>query len=78
MPELQDSPSLRERIIAESQQYLTGEPEEGEFTIEQYMEWNGIDSNASYRALNRMEDDGKITKRKGKVNGASCSIYKES
>jgi len=79
MPELQDSPNLRERIIAESKQYVPAEPSEDEFTRDQFMDWCNIENkDTAYRKLDRMIRDGKITKRKGKVNGSGCNLYKET
>ena len=73
-----DISDLQKRIMAESKQYLTGEPREDEFTVDDYMVWNNIkDRNVAYRALKAMELDGKITKRKGSAFGASCNVYRE-
>ena len=76
MPELEDHPTLQERIRKESAKYLTHPPEDGEFTRTQYMKWNGIeDKNTAYKALQEMEEDGIIYKRKGKLEGASVNVY---
>ena len=71
-----DISDLRERIIAESQQYLTPPAREDEFTIFDFMEWNEIDREAARKVLIAMEKDAKVSKRKGKINGASCNVYK--
>ena len=74
-----DISDLRERIVAESKQYLRAEPQEDEFTADDYMVWNNIKNrNVAYRALEAMELDGKITKRKGSAFGASCNVYREN
>ena len=75
MPELTDHQTLRDRIRAESQQYLSTEPREGEFTTSDYKEWLGVDNNTAYRVLQQMVKDGKLTKRNGKQNGANCNVY---
>jgi len=76
--ELTDKPDLKQRIIEESKRYLSSEPNENEWTVDQFMRWNNIkDRNVAYRALKAMELDGKITKRKGSAYGASCNVYKE-
>ena len=72
-----DISDLRERITAESQQYLSLPPGEDEFTVYHLMEWHGIEINSAGRVLKKMMADGKVTKRKGKYNGGSCNIYKE-
>jgi len=76
MPELKDSSDLKERIVAESQQYTKQTPGEDEFTIFDFMEWNEIERDPARRALIAMEKDAKVSKRKGKINGASCNVYK--
>jgi len=72
-----DISDLKERIIAESRQYLRLPPGEDEFTIFDFMEWNEIERDPARRALIAMEKDAKVSKRKGKINGGSCNVYKE-
>jgi hypothetical protein len=76
MPELTDSESLRERIVADSKKYLTAGPQADEFTIADFMRWNQTtDRDAVRRALVEMEEDGLIYKRKGRMDGSSINVY---
>lgn len=73
---LEDSPSLQDRIRKESQRYITAEPSPDEFTVQDFIDGNDLkDRNVAIRALQRMEADGKIYKRKGRLNGSSCNVY---
>ena len=71
-----DISDLKERIIAESQQYIKQTPGEDEFTIYDFMEWHDIEINSARLALKKMMAAGKVSMRKGKVNGGSCNVYK--
>ena len=76
MPELTDSNRLQQRILEESKKYVATSPSENEFTRNRFMELNNIDNkDRAYDILAKMEKDGLIYKRKGRLNGSSCNVY---
>ena len=67
MPLLTDSNDLKKRILEESKGYVVLPPQEGEFTIQDFID--AYDEEISlYKAklaLDEMEKDGKVCKRDG-------------
>ena len=64
MPELIDSKDLRQRIIEESRGYVSIPKQADEFAVKDFQEANGIGYDRAREALDRMEVDGKVERRK--------------
>ena len=79
MPELTDTSDLKQRILEESKEYIVLPPQEGEFTIKDFIEAYGDDINydRAFLVLKKMLKDGKIYKRVGMSPGTHgrCNIY---
>jgi DNA-binding transcriptional ArsR family regulator len=69
-----------DKLIAEMP--YEGPPREGEYTVYDYQtryeQHNGVPLSlpAAQRHLKKMEDEGLVTMRKGRVNGKQGNIYK--
>ena len=70
MPKLTDPKDLRERILEESKGYVREPKQDDEFTVGDFQEINSTGRDQARDALNRMEADGKVEKRK-----AGARIY---
>jgi len=59
-----DIDALRERILKESKGYVTAPRQDGEFTVKDFQQINSVGADRAREALERMEKDGKVLRRK--------------
>jgi predicted transcriptional regulator of viral defense system len=59
-----DIDSLREKILKESKEYVSQPKQADEFTVKDFQQISGVGADRARDALDRMEKDGKVLRRK--------------